>query len=344
MISREARTGFSLATSAWLARHPPQVGLLNISGGGVIQIETAAARHRGAARRRRLIAATVTDTAVTVTQPLAINASGLTHPLRHGRRGRHAAKGFALDAGRTARREVRSTLARVPARGYQWRACDAASHATLVPGVQGVRVHLPITGSCRQLEAAMTTVALILPLGRVSPVRIPVRGLVLGGTDNSRCWSPWSIAIVPARCPSSSPAALAAAVSLFVWPDGYGRGYGWGKLPRLRLGRSVWRRRRRTPARCCGRPPARSWARHQGRSPSSSRPAPWAAGRGVAVGPSTSARTAVARPKLLAEGHLHVRTMVSRAITPLIMLTDTNPAVLTDPETEVILLAGVPPA
>ena len=46
--------------------------------------------------------------------------------------------------------------------------------------------------------------------------------------------------------------------------------------------------------------------------------------------------------ELLAEGHLHVRTMVSRAITPLIMLTDTNPAVLTDPVTGVIYLGGVP--
>ena len=46
--------------------------------------------------------------------------------------------------------------------------------------------------------------------------------------------------------------------------------------------------------------------------------------------------------ELLAEGHLHVRPMVSRAIAPLIMLTDTNPAVLTNPETEVIFLAGAP--
>ena len=30
----------------------------------------------------------------------------------------------------------------------------------------------------------MTTVALILPLDRVSPVRVPIRDLVLGGTDS----------------------------------------------------------------------------------------------------------------------------------------------------------------
>ena len=37
----------------------------------------------------------------------------------------------------------------------------------------------------------------------------------------------------------------------------------------------------------------------------------------------------------LAEGHLHVRPMVSRAIAPVIMLTaDPNPATLTDPVTK----------
>jgi hypothetical protein len=44
--------------------------------------------------------------------------------------------------------------------------------------------------------------------------------------------------------------------------------------------------------------------------------------------------------ELLAEGHLHVRPMVSRAITPTIMLTDSNPAVLTDPDVNAIFLAG----
>ena len=46
--------------------------------------------------------------------------------------------------------------------------------------------------------------------------------------------------------------------------------------------------------------------------------------------------------ELLAEGHLHVRPMVSRAQAPLIMLTDPNPAVLTDPVTGVIYLGGAP--
>jgi hypothetical protein len=45
--------------------------------------------------------------------------------------------------------------------------------------------------------------------------------------------------------------------------------------------------------------------------------------------------------ELLAEGHLHVRPMVSRAAAPLIMLTDPNPATLTDPG-EAIFLTGLP--
>jgi hypothetical protein len=40
--------------------------------------------------------------------------------------------------------------------------------------------------------------------------------------------------------------------------------------------------------------------------------------------------------ELLAEGHLHVRPMVSRPIAPLILLTDATPPVLTD----TIILSG----
>jgi hypothetical protein len=46
--------------------------------------------------------------------------------------------------------------------------------------------------------------------------------------------------------------------------------------------------------------------------------------------------------ELLAEGRLHIRPMLSRAIDPLILLTDPNPAVLTDPNAEAIFLTGSP--
>lgn len=45
---------------------------------------------------------------------------------------------------------------------------------------------------------------------------------------------------------------------------------------------------------------------------------------------------------LLSDGHLHLRPSIARTVTPLIMLTDPNPAVLTDPDTDVIFLDGAP--
>ena len=124
------------------------------------------------------------------------------------------------------------------------------------------------------------------------------------------------------------------AVSMFVWPDhrggygphfgGWGSGddYGWGGWygggvagPGATVLWSATRRRSLTPR------PARS--------PSSFRPAQMEllASRQMPLGGFISTRMAGAQAELLAEGHLHVRPMVSRAITPVIMLTDTNPAV-----------------
>ena len=75
----------------------------------------------------------------------------------------------------------------------------------------------------------MTVQTLTLPLDRVSPVRVPVRDLVLGGTDSLTLL----VTIVDRDSPDALPIELTGgiggpAVSLFVWPDGYGRGYGWG--------------------------------------------------------------------------------------------------------------------
>lgn len=186
----------------------------------------------------------------------------------------------------------------------------------------------------------MTTFTLTLPLDRVSPVRVPTRDLVLGGTDSLTLL----ISVVDRDSPDAPPIELTGgiggpAVSLFVWPDGYGHGwggchdYGWGWYgggvagPGTVLWSGVGTISDVTsgtfsiflPAGTMGRWPRRCrWAVFFD-----------ADGGGEA--------------ELLAEGHLHVRPMVSRAITPVILLTDPNPAVLTDPETTVILLNGAPP-
>ena len=193
----------------------------------------------------------------------------------------------------------------------------------------------------------MTTFALTLPLDRISPVRVPTRDLVLGGTDSVTLL----VSVVAGECTKELPIELTGgiggpAVSMFVWPDsigchgpnfggwGCGHDYGWGGWygggiagPATTLWTglgTVYDTASATfrivvPAGTMGAWPRRCrWAIYFDSD-----------GGGEA--------------ELLAEGHIHVRPMVSRAITPLILLTDRNPAVLTDPETNVILLAGVSP-
>ena len=87
----------------------------------------------------------------------------------------------------------------------------------------------------------MTTFALTLPLDRISPVRVPTRDLVLGGTDSVTLL----VSIVDRDSPDALPIALTGgiggpALSMFVWPDsrgchgpnfggwGCGEDYGWG--------------------------------------------------------------------------------------------------------------------
>jgi hypothetical protein len=45
---------------------------------------------------------------------------------------------------------------------------------------------------------------------------------------------------------------------------------------------------------------------------------------------------------LLAEGHLHLMHSVPRSVSPVIMLTDPTPAVLTDPDVNAIFIDGAP--
>jgi hypothetical protein len=193
----------------------------------------------------------------------------------------------------------------------------------------------------------MTTFSLSLPLDRVSPVRVPTRDLVLGGTDSVTL----NVSIVDRDSPDALPIELSGgiggpAVSMFVWPDhrggcgphfgGWGSGddYGWG-----------------------------GWYGGGVAGPGT---VLWSA-TGVILDTTTGTFAIVVPPgtmgcwprrcrwaiyfdedaggtaELLAEGHLHVRPMVSRAAgAPVIMLTDSNPAVLTDPVSGVIYLGGAP--
>jgi hypothetical protein len=183
----------------------------------------------------------------------------------------------------------------------------------------------------------MTQFALTLPLDRVSPIRVPTRDLVLGGTDSVTL----NVSIVDRDSPDALPIELSGGlggptVSMFVWPSGYGRGwschdYGWGHWHNGGVagpGTCLWATtgvildtttgtfQIRVPVGTPGNWPRRCrWAIYLD----------WDGG---------------GEAELLSEGHLHVRPMVSRAVTPIIMLTDPNPAVLTHPDTGVIYLAG----
>ena len=196
----------------------------------------------------------------------------------------------------------------------------------------------------------MTTIALTLPLDRTSPLHIPTRDLVLGGTDSGTLL----VSVVECDNPDALPIDLSGGLggptlSLFVWPDGYRGGCGgWGGWH----GGGGWG----------GYCHDYGWGWHGG----------GVAGPGTvlwsATGTIYDAATgtfAIAIPagtmgtwprrcrwaifldadgggeaELLAEGHLHVRPMVSRAIAPVIMLTDTLQPVLTDDAANAILLDG----
>jgi hypothetical protein len=186
----------------------------------------------------------------------------------------------------------------------------------------------------------MTTFALTLPLDRISPVRVPTRDLVLGGSDSVTLL----VSIVDRDSPDALPIALTGGIggpvlSMFVWPDsrgchgpnfgGWGSGwdYGWGgwygggvagpgtvlwAATGVILDTTTATFRLVVPAGTMGAWPRRCrWAIFFDSD-----------GGGEA--------------ELLAEGHLHVRPMVSRAAEPLILLTDATPPVLTD----TIILSG----
>jgi hypothetical protein len=183
----------------------------------------------------------------------------------------------------------------------------------------------------------MTAITITLPLDRASPIRVPIRDLVLGGTDSLTLL----VSVVERDSPDALPIELSGgiggpAVSMFVWPAGHGHGwggchdYGWGwyggvVCPVTTLWTGLGTVYDMTPGTFRIVAPAgtmTAWPRR----------CRWAILFDTDGGGEV---------ELLAEGHLHVRPMVSRAIAPLIMLTDPDPAVLTDPS-EVIFLAGVP--
>jgi hypothetical protein len=185
----------------------------------------------------------------------------------------------------------------------------------------------------------MTTFALTLPLDRISPVRVPTRDLVLGSTDSVTLM----VSVVDRDSPDALPIELSGgiggpAVTMFVWPDSRGChgpyfggwgcdwDYGWGGWHGA--GPALWTGFATLDDMTTGtfaiKVPAGTMSGWPRRC------------RWVIFFDTDGGGEA----ELLAEGRLHIRPMLSRAIDPLIMLTDPNPAVLTDPNAEAIFLTG----
>ena len=180
----------------------------------------------------------------------------------------------------------------------------------------------------------------VVPYLRASPVRVPRRDMVLGLVDSLAL----TVQVVDQDNPDGVPLAVSGGIGgyvlqMIVWPDG-GRGWGWD------YGCGVgwdWGR---------GAPVQRPWS------------VLWV-GTGTVVTGTPGAfllafptNTMSSWPRrcryalqldwnsagdteLLAEGNLHLVYSASRAVFPIVMLTDPTPPVLTDDAQDYILLDGV---
>jgi hypothetical protein len=183
----------------------------------------------------------------------------------------------------------------------------------------------------------MTQQSLILPLDRVTPLHIPVRDLVLGSSDSLTL----TVTVVDRDSPDALPIELTGGIGgpacmLAIWPNRHWGGwdYGWGGCwgaqfagPTTTLWTGVGTIDPTLPGTFDIFMPAGTMYRWPPRCR-------WAVlldwnGGGNA--------------EMLAEGHLHVRPMVSRSIVPTILLTDPLPAVLTDDPVDAIFIDGAPP-
>jgi hypothetical protein len=180
----------------------------------------------------------------------------------------------------------------------------------------------------------MPSFAMTLPYMRTSPIHVPRRDLVLGRADSLFL----HVTVVDRDSPYAGPLDLSGgiggpALQMLVWPDqhhrnswDYGGYWHWPQCPQTVL-----------------------WVGTGVQSPY-----PAIGAFDIAFPTSTMAgwprRCAYALQldydggggtDLLAEGRLQLTHSVARSVNPVIMLTDPNPATLTDPG-EAIYLAGEP--
>jgi hypothetical protein len=183
----------------------------------------------------------------------------------------------------------------------------------------------------------MADMTMILPYDRISPLHIPQRDLVLSSADS--LWL--TVTIVESDNPSAQALCLTGGIGgpacmLAVWPDrrwhgswDYGMGAPWAAQPAGPVN-TLW-----TGVGMLSDAigsfdifmPAATMATWPRRCA-------W----GVLLDFDGGGQA-----ELIAEGHLHVRPMVSRGIIPTILLTDPLPAVLTDNPVDAIFIDGAPP-
>ena len=167
--------------------------------------------------------------------------------------------------------------------------------------------------------------------------------MALGGTDSVTL----SVTVVESDDPASPPIELTGGiggptVSLFVWSDAWRQGYGWGGWHDYGWG---WH------GGGVAGPGTVLWSAIGTVLDAASGTFAIVIPAGTMGGWPRRCRWAIyfdadggGEAELLAEGHIHVRPMVSRSIAPVIMLTDPLPAVLTDNPVDAIFIDGAPPA
>lgn len=185
----------------------------------------------------------------------------------------------------------------------------------------------------------MTDMTMILPYARTSPLHIPTRDLVVSAADSIDL----TVTVMDSDNTYAQAIVLTGGIGgptcmLVVWADSGGHGswdYGWGGNwsaqpagPMTTLWTGVGTINTTIAGSFDIFLPAATMA-------SWPRRCRW----GVLLDFDSGGQA-----EMIAEGHLHVRPMVSRRTTPLILLTDPTPGVLTDPTIGTIFIDGAPPA
>ena len=179
---------------------------------------------------------------------------------------------------------------------------------------------------------SVTAQTFVVPYLRTSPVHVPRRDLVLGMADSLYL----AVSVVDRDNPAAVPIDLTGGIGgptlqMTVWPTTYYRSWWDYGAPAMWPGHVLWAA---VAAIVSGTPGTFLIAFPTATMSSWPRRCSYALQLDENGGADTS---------LLATGMLHLIRSQPRSVSPVIMLTDPTPAVLTDPEVNAIFIDGAPP-